>query len=232
MSAAFELFSLTHALAVLAIVAASAALAIAARRLRPDRRAGLERSIALVNLFVWVMAHVYWLLPAQFDARTSLPLQLCHIASLAATASLLCGARMYQTLVYYWGFALSTQALITPALEEGPAILWFWVFWEQHGVLFAVACYEVAVRGYRPTWADYRVACLATFAYFCVVFPIDVAFALNYGFVGPTRPGYPSVIDILGPWPHRLLLIFAIVAAVMALLTWISPPARRLAARG
>ena len=221
MSVSFQPFSITHWLVLLGIAAATALLCLAGRRLpAPELRRRLEHGLALANLFVWVMAHVYWMLPAQFEARTSLPLQLCHLAALAATVSLASERRLYRTLVYYWGFGLSTQALLTPALEEGPAILWFWVFWEQHGMIFAVACYDVIVRGYRPSWRDYRTACLATFVYFCLVFPLDVAFDLNYGFVGASRPDYPSIIDVLGPWPQRLVIIFAIIAAVMAVITW------------
>lgn len=219
MSAWFQPFSLTHGLTLLGIASVTVLLCAAGRRWAAER-SGFEQALALVNLFVWVMAHVYWMLPAQFEARTSWPLQLCHLAALAATASLLNGGRVYQTLVYYWGFGLSTQALLTPALEDGPASLWFWVFWQQHAIIVAVACYDLFVRGYRPNWSDYRRACLATFVYFCVVFPIDVAFDLNYGFVGPSRPGYPTIIDVLGPWPQRLVLIFAIIASVMALITW------------
>ena len=220
MSASFQPFTLTHAAALLGIAAATALLCMVGRRLGSNARARFERDLAAAHLFVWVMAHVYWMLPAQFELRTSLPLQLCHVASLAATAALVTDNRLLQGLVYYWGFGLSTQALLTPALEEGPAILWFWVFWQQHGTVFAVACYHVVVQGFRPTWTDYGRACLATFGYFCVVFPLDVAFDLNYGFVGPSRPDYPTIIDVLGPWPHRLAVIFAIIAAVMALITW------------
>ena len=220
MSAAFQPYSATHGLTLLVIAAAMGLLCMVGRRLKADERLRFERSLALVNLFLWVMAHVYWMLPAQFEPRTSLPLQLCHLAALAATASLLTRNRFMQALVYYWGIGLSTQALLTPALEEGPANLWFWVFWQQHGMIVAGACYHLAVHGYRPSWVDYRRVCLATFAYFCVVFPIDVAFDLNYGFVGPSRPEYPTIIDVLGPWPQRLALIFAIIAAVMALITW------------
>lgn len=221
MSVSFQLYSPTHWIALVAIAAATGLLcAIGWRGPGATRPSPPELWLGLANLFVWVMAHVYWLLPAQFEARTSLPLQLCHLAALAVSAALLIDRRIFKTLVYYWGLGLSTQALLTPSLDDGPAILWFWVFWQQHGIIPAVACYLLVVHGYRPTWRDFRYACAATFAYFCVVFPLDLAFELNYGFVGPSRPEQPTVIDWLGPWPQRVVVIFAIVAAAMALLTW------------
>jgi len=66
-----------------------------------------------------------------------------------------------------------------------------------------------------------------------LVLPIDLAFGWNYGFVGPSRPDHPSIVDVLGPWPQRLAAIAAIAAAAMALLLapWLivrrSPSARR-----
>lgn len=228
MSTEFHSFSPAHIGALAGIALATAMLCIAARgrRTRPQP-AAWEAILGFANLFVWVMAHVYWLLPAQFDARTSLPLQLCHLAALAASGVLLSESRIFQTLVYYWGLGLSTQALITPSLTEGPAIPWFWVFWQQHGIVPAVAIYAIVARGYRPRWSDFRVACLATFAYLGVVLPVDLAFDLNYGFVGRSQPDHPTLIDLLGPWPVRLPMIVAIVAAVFATLTWPWVRARR-----
>ena len=38
------------------------------------------------------------------------------------------------------------------------------------------------------------------------------------GFVGRGKPEVRSIVDALGPWPERLAIIVALVAAVMALL--------------
>jgi uncharacterized membrane protein YwaF len=50
------------------------------------------------------------------------------------------------------------------------------------------------------------------------VIPVDLMVGANYGFLGPGKPGLPTVVDFLGPWPARLAVIFALVAGVMALL--------------
>jgi hypothetical integral membrane protein (TIGR02206 family) len=219
-STSFEAFSWTHLWVLALIVFFTVVVSVLGRRDAASKRpTPLEVTIGLANLFVWVMAHVYWMLPPQFEARTSLPLQLCHLAALAATGVLLSERRVFQTLIYYWGLGLSTQALITPSLAEGPGILWFWVFWQQHGIVPAIAVYALAARGYRPKWRDFRVACVATFGYLCVVLPVDLSFGLNYGFVGRSEPDHPTIIDLLGPWPPRLVVIVAIVTLMFALLT-------------
>jgi hypothetical integral membrane protein (TIGR02206 family) len=121
-------------------------------------------------------------------------------------------------IVYFWGFALSTQALITPSLSEGPAIYPFWFFWTTHGIIVGVALYEVFARGYRPTPRDYGIACAAAALYVAIVLPLDLAFGWNYGFVGPSKPEARSIVDALGPWPERLAIIVILVAGAMALL--------------
>jgi uncharacterized membrane protein YwaF len=61
-----------------------------------------------------------------------------------------------------------------------------------------------------------------------VVFAIDVTFDLNYGYLGRSNPGQPTILDLLGPWPFRVVYMMLLGALAMTLL-WI-PWA--LAARG
>ena len=69
---------------------------------------------------------------------------------------------------------------------------------------------------------DFFTASVAA-AYVAIVLPIDLATGWNYGFVGPGRPEVPTIVDLLGPWPLRLVFIAAIAAGAMAiaLLPWV-----------
>ena len=66
--------------------------------------------------------------------------------------------------------------------------------------------------------ADYGIACAAAALYVAIVLPLDLAFDWNYGFVGKGKPEVRTIVDVLGPWPARLAIIFTLVASVMALL--------------
>jgi hypothetical integral membrane protein (TIGR02206 family) len=171
-------------------------------------------------------------LPPRLDPVQTLPLQMCHLTALAAGLYLATRRRLLATLLYFWGFALCTQALITPTLEEGPAMLVFWYFWLSHAMIVGVAAYALAVHGYRPAWRDWRIACLAAAVYAVVAIAVDLALGANYGFLGPTKPEQPTIVDFLGPWPARLVAIFALVAAAMAalMLPWIGRRAKRASA--
>ena len=84
-------------------------------------------------------------------------------------------------------------------------------------MIVGVALYEVLARGYRPTLGDYGFACGAAAIYVALILPLDLAFGWNYGFVGKGKPEVRTLVDALGPWPERLAIIVALVAAAMAL---------------
>lgn len=226
----FQAFTATHA-AVLAAIVLLTALAVALRRRLPRAAPPLpaERAVGLAYLAGWGLTYL-WLLQAPLhDPAKTLPLQLCHLTAAAAALLLVTGAPVLRPLVYFWGLALSTQALITPALSEGPALYPFWFFWATHGLIAGVAIYDLAARGYRPDWRGYRQACLGAAAYVAAVLPLDIAFGWNYGFVGPSKPEVRTIVDFLGPWPDRLVPIVLIVALAMALALLPWDLARRLA---
>lgn len=227
---AFRPFTLNHAFALLSIAAACWLLATIGRRQADEARpTAFEKSLAIANLLLWATAHGWWLMPPQLDLKTTLPLQMCHLASVVASLALLTRARVWRTLLYFWGIGLCTQALITPSLTDPPGTIWFWAFWLQHGFIMAVVVYDLVVYRYRPRWRDYGIACAAAVAYLTLVLPLDIALGANYGFVGDSRPETPSVVDVLGPWPERLAIIVALVAAVMAalMLPWRLVASRR-----
>jgi len=229
----FRAFSTLHA-AALAVIAALVLAAIAARRRRPAAPlapGAIERTVALGFLGAWITTYACLLYPPLRDLPTTLPLHLCHLAALNAPLVLLTGWRPLRAIQYFWGLALCTQAVITPSLLEGPALYPFWFFWTYHGMAIGVPLYDVFARGFRPTWRDYGTACAAAVVYGMIVLPIDLATRWNYGFLGPSKPETPSLVDVLGPWPERLVAIVAIVAAAMALVQLPWTIARRLRRR-
>lgn len=223
----FRPFSLTHGYALLCL-ALVIALAIAVGRRQRDTYeqsapTDFERKLAYANIAVWIVAHGWWQLPERFDPVTTLPLQMCHIASLIASAVLLTRNHKLRAILYFWAFALCTQAIITPSLIDPPSSPVFWSFWFLHGFVMMTAVHDIAVNGFRPTWRDYGTACAASATYVALVLPINIALGANYGFVGKSKPLNPSIVDLLGPWPERLLIIVPLAALVMALvmLPWV-----------
>ncbi|MBL9001397.1 MAG: TIGR02206 family membrane protein [Phycisphaerae bacterium] len=163
----------------------------------------------------------YYLAPSRFDWAWSLPLQLCDIAGWLAAWALISAHRWPRTALYYFGFGLCTQAFITPTLTEGPFHPRYWLFWITHAQIIGSALYDFIVRGYRPTWRDYGVVSIVFVAYGALVTPLNITFGWNYGYIGPSVPGKPTLIQSLGPWPLRMLWVWLIAQGAFALLTMI-----------
>lgn len=244
---AFRPFTMAHGAALLGITVAILFAVWFGRRQRDTGVALLsdgaepttfERTLAWINVAVWVAAHGWWQLPGRFDPTLTLPLQMCHITSLIASGVLLTRNDSLRAILYFWSVALCTQAMITPSLVEPPSSHVFWSFWILHGFVMMTAIYDITVNGFRPSWRAYRVACIAAVSYVALVLPVNIAVGANYGFVGPSKPLHPSIVDLLGPWPERLLLIVPLAALAMfiALAPWLvaarlttpagAPPAR------
>lgn len=165
---------------------------------------------------------------SQCTIQRSLPLQLCDLAAFVAAFAMLTQRRWLRTLLYFWGFGLSTQAFATPIIHEGAASLRFWMFWIGHVAIVGSAVYDVLVGGYRPAWRDVVVAMGLTVAWGAVVFTLNVAAGTNYGYIGDTTPENATIVDKLGPWPGRVAIMGCIVLVDFLLLWAIWPVGRRI----
>jgi hypothetical integral membrane protein (TIGR02206 family) len=215
----FHPFSWLHIMSLAGLLGVTFAAVSLRRRRGPDEpAAGGEIGFAAVVLALWLGVTVWRFLPPHFDSRYSLPLQLCNLTSLAVPLVLFTSWRPLRAILYFWGLGLSSQGILTPDLKDGPARPGFWVFWIFHGTIIGTALYDLAARRFRPAWKDFRAAYLGVWIYFVLVLAVDLAFGWNYGYVGKSRPDQPSVIDVLGPWPQRLVPIILLVSVAMLLL--------------
>jgi hypothetical integral membrane protein (TIGR02206 family) len=164
-------------------------------------------------------------LPGNYDLQTTLPLQLCDFASIAAVAALWTRRPTPVGLTYFWGLALTTQALITPALDRDFPDPKFIAYWGMHLLIVWAAVFLTWGLGLHPTWRDYRRTVAITATWAVAVFCFNVAVGTNYGFLN--RKPATSILDLLGPWPLYVVVEIALVAGVWALMTWPWARARR-----
>lgn len=219
----FTAYGPSH-LVVLAVFVLGAALLVWAGRRQSDSQARrTSRGFAVLLFVAFLVALAYKL--ARPDLDTSVPLQLCDVAELAAAYALWSHRHWAFVLTYYWCLLLSSQALITPDIgtpEEGapdfPHHL-FLTFFILHVLAVWAAIYLTWGRRMRPQWRDYRFVVIVTLAWAAVTFGFNVIFGTNYGYLN-RKPPTASVLDVLGPWPVYLLVEVAIVLVVWALMTW------------
>jgi hypothetical integral membrane protein (TIGR02206 family) len=183
-------------------------------RCRPWLRAA-EIALGCAGLGLWLFKVAWFSLPLE-ELRPYVPLHLCNLTEVVCYLSLLTRWAMLRPLVYFWSLG-ALPAFITPEMTAGPESVAYWLFWIPHTLIVSIAVHEVIVHGYRPTLHDVGFVAAVTLLYLAIVFPFNIAFNSNYGYVGPSLPGAPSLIDFLGPWPLRVFWLGLLVLAVFVL---------------
>ncbi len=158
-------------------------------------------------------------LPGQYDFDTTLPLQLCDFAWIAAVIALWTHSRFAAALTYFWGLVLTTQALITPWLNADVPSPKFLGYWGMHFLIVWAAIYLAWGLGLTPRWRDYVRTVATTTVWAVVVYVFDVLTDTNYGFL-VEKPSSGTILDLLGPWPAYVFVEVALIAGVWALMTW------------
>ncbi|MFF0529510.1 TIGR02206 family membrane protein [Nocardia amikacinitolerans] len=214
----FSAYGLSHWI-VLAVFAVGAVLVVVLGRTQtPSAAHRFSRMFGAVTLGMYLAIYLSTLFPPTLGR--SVPLRLTDLATIVAGYALLTHQRWAYALTYYWCLTLSTQALISPALEspEFPHYE-FLAFWAIHLAVVWAAIYLTWGIGMHPTWRSYWFAVAVTVVWVAVTFVFNTLADTNYGFVN-RKPSTPSLLDVLGPWPWYWGTVAIILLVVWALMTW------------
>jgi hypothetical integral membrane protein (TIGR02206 family) len=215
----FEPYGLSHWL-VIATFAVGAGLLVRAGRRHPGPAAARRfgRGFAVVIGALYVAIRVASMVPPGLDR--SVPLDVSDLVAVAAAYALWTRRHWAFAMTYYWGLALSSQALASPA-HTGPDFphYGFLAFWAIHLVVVWAAIYLTWGLGMRPSWRSYRITVAVTVVWAVVAFTFNSIAGTNYGFLN-AKPAAVSLLDVLGPWPWYLVPAAVLVLGAWALLTW------------
>jgi hypothetical integral membrane protein (TIGR02206 family) len=216
----FEAFSVEHLGLVLGFLTVCVALAALGRSHRgTPAEVRFRRAFALVIPCFTVPMQVLQLMPGDFSMGTSLPLQLCDLAWVAAIVALWTRHWLATALVYFWGLTLTVQGIVTPSLSELFPDPRYFMFWGMHFATVWAAVYLTFGLGVRLDWRSYRAAIGCTLVWMAVVMPFNAVTGTNYGYLN-RKPSVGTLLDLLGPWPGYVVVEVAVVAGVWALMTW------------
>jgi hypothetical integral membrane protein (TIGR02206 family) len=228
----FRLFSAEHLLPLAAIAALCLLIALLVPRLGTRTQSWLRWGLAAFCLANWLAWDFWQRANGLWNLQYSLPLHLCTFS--VPFAAVMLASRQYRLfeVLYFWGFAGATQALLTPDLTANgyniPHFV-YWIFWTSHGAILWAVVFAIAAWGYRPTWGSIWRAVLATNLFMLFVGLVNWLTGGNYMFVART-PEFPSLIDYLGPWPWYLIPLqllgiaaFVLVYFPYALRDWLRP---------
>ncbi len=215
----FIAFSPAH-LTALALFGAAAALLFVFRRFirsRPKFAFTLRMALLVVligaeaSLLIWYIARGVW------EARFTLPLELCSLMLLAAILMLLTRSRFLTGLVFFAGIGGALQALITPNLAYAYPHFRFIQFFAAHAAIILSALYMIWIERFRATWRTLLSAMLTLNVIALAVYLIDRLLDANYMFLRG-KPDTPSVLDMFGDYPWYILAEEALALLTFTLL--------------
>jgi hypothetical integral membrane protein (TIGR02206 family) len=217
--------SAEHLAAFAATVALSAVLVAGARRGGPafSRPARLVLGAVILAGFVGEQAaHAE---RGEWSARVNLPFQLSDAVTLVSVAALWRPRPLPVELVYYWAFAATLQALVTPDLRQSYPDVRYFTYFATHGGALAAACLLV-IGERRPPRAGSAIKAFAVTAAFAAAATVaTLASGGNYLFLR-RKPAGGSLLDAMGPWP---VYIAAAAALGLALFLALEAAARHYA---
>jgi len=220
-SMGFRPFDTQHLITLGILVLLGYLIVRASKRSAPAPRAWMGRLLAAVLFSYAAVTYVQKGLAHELSVDYALPLELCHWVLIACFVSLLHPNQLTSEIAYFWGFAGTLQATLTPDINQGfPSWEFFQFFW-SHGAILLAIVFIIGGQGFRPRKGSVVRMFLGVNFYAIVVGAIDWIFRWNYGYLCH-KPGGPSLLDYLGPWPWYLLSVegIAFVSFLLLDLPW------------
>ena len=216
----FDTFSIEHLLLIAGFLAMCVVLAVLGRVHRGSRaETRFRHGFAILIPCLTLPMQVLQLLPGDYDIATSLPLQLCDLAWIAAVVALWTRHWAATALVYFWGLTLTVQGIITPALSQPFPDPRYLMFWGMHFLVVWAAVYLTFGLRVPVTWRSYRFALATTSAWAVAAMTFNAVAGTNYGYLN-RKPVAGSLLDLFGPWPGYVVVEVVLVSVVWALMTW------------
>jgi len=212
----FAAFSAAHLSALGLFAAAAISMFIFRSAIRSGSK--LKQALRLMLLIALVATevslHIWYIASDVWNARYTLPLELCSLMLLAAIIMLITRSRFLAGLVFFAGIGGALQALLTPNLAYEYPHFRFVQFFIAHAAIILSALYMVWIERFRPTWRTVFTAMLSLNVIALVVYLLDWILDANYMFLR-RKPDTPSILDLFGDYP-----LYILVEELLALFTF------------
>lgn len=161
----------------------------------------------ILGAMIWgqeIALNVYRIMYQEWYFSNSLPFHLCGFAVLLLPVMLYRKKYSLYEILYFWGLAGATQALLTPNIDVGFPHFRFLQFFISHGLIVFTVVYATVVWNYVPTLRSLFKASILTLF---LLFPIGLINKITHGnyFFIAHKPETASVLDYFGPWPWYIL---------------------------
>lgn len=199
----FGMWETAHLITIGLALICFAGLFIFRKALIPYRRyirltVGWTLLISRISLDYWYISTGQWY------ASSSLPFELCSIASIVCAVMLLSKSKFLFEVFYFIAIGGAIQAILTPELLLGFPQYRFIQFFIDHTLLIMAPLIMISLYRYTITFRSLIKSFLTLNIIAALVYGINYLIGANYMFL-MHKPSTTSIIDYLGPYPYYIL---------------------------
>lgn len=203
---AFVMLGPPH-LAALAILALLNLSLLRLRNASENRRTTVRWALAIGLWTAEISWHVWIVAIGRWTVQSMLPLNLCSIFIWLCGFMLVYKDYRIYEFAYFLGIGAAIQYLTTPDLGiYGFPHYRFFEAFISHGFLLTAPIYMTIVEGFRPSWRSVRRVVLWTNLYMAVIYVLNRTIGSDYLMLN-AKPGTPSLLDLLPPWPYYIIFM-------------------------
>lgn len=212
----FQMWDMTHIITIALALTITVALFAFRKTLYPYRRTiritvGSALIISRLSLDFWYVSTGQWTL------KSSLPLELCSIASILCGIMLLTKNRHLFEVFYFIAIGGALQAILTPDLNFGFPQFRYIQFFFDHFLLISAPLIMIWLYDFKINHKSLIKSFLALNGIAVVVFCINTIFSANYMFLNH-KPDSASLLDFLGPYPYYIFSLELVAFIIFIIL--------------
>ena len=206
----FQLFGIPHLVTLLVVIVGLLLLLRWLKTLSTEGKKRFRYILAATLVVCEIIWQVLFAIKGQWSVKIHLPLHLCAVMAYLSAAMLITRNKRLYEFIYFPGMCGAIQAVFTPSLENFgfPHFLYFQTF-IIHGAIILAALYMTIVEKYRPRPASFIRVIIGMNIYMLIIGGVNRLLGSNYMFIAH-KPDFPSLLDVLGPWPLYILSLEAV----------------------
>ena len=173
-------------------------------KMEQDKAQKTAYFLAFLTIFLELYLYIYREMTGIFDPHSNIPIHLCSFAEFTAAFALWKKNQRAFELAFFWGFAASIQALITPDISSHAIFdIEFNIFFISHGLIILNVIWLLNVDKMKIRSSSLKETFFITNLLLLPIGLIDWLTNSNYMYLRAKPPvNNPFLI---GDWPYYIL---------------------------
>lgn len=202
----FQIFSWEHFLPIiLSILIAFCCISIAKKQNESSQNL-IGLLIGCIPLISIILSTFFRYNNGEASIQEDLPLHVCRVVAIISPLVLWKRNRYVLGILYFWIFAGTLNANITPDLKMGFPHYEYLCYFMLHSFLLVVPLYAIFVYKINITWTDFKRAFIGANLYMLLTLVVNFSIGSNYMYT-KSKPPVETILDAMGPWPWYLITV-------------------------